>query len=242
MTFYQGATGGGVWKTERRRPQLAQRLRRVLRHRIGRRDRRSALESRASSTSGWARRASAATRRTVTACTSRSTAAKPGRISVSTRRSRSRECAIIRRTRISSTSRRSAMPWGPSPDRGVYRSKDGGRTWEKVLFRSNDAGAIDLVMDRSQPRRDVRVDARLAALSVGVSERRPGHGAVQDDRRRDDVERADLERPGLPTGTKGRIGVALAPSRRTASGRSSTRRSDRRAFTDPMTAAARGST
>jgi hypothetical protein len=41
--------------------------------------------------------------------------------------------------------------WGPSPDRGVYRSKDGGRSWDKVLFRDANTGAIDLVMDPSNP-------------------------------------------------------------------------------------------
>src|SRR3954454_22015181 len=36
---------------------------------------------------------------------------------------------------------------GPNKERGVYRSKDGGQTWEHVLFRSEIAGASDLVMD-----------------------------------------------------------------------------------------------
>src|SRR6266853_5534389 len=34
--------------------------------------------------------------------------------------------------------------FGSNPDRGVFRSKDGGKTWEKVLFRSDSAGAVDL--------------------------------------------------------------------------------------------------
>src|ERR1051325_1818624 len=42
--------------------------------------------------------------------------------------------------------------FGPSADRGVYRSKDGGKTWDKVLFRSDSAGAIDLAMDPTNPR------------------------------------------------------------------------------------------
>src|SRR6266496_3031454 len=37
--------------------------------------------------------------------------------------------------------------YGPSPDRGVYRSRDGGTTWQKVLFKNDDVGAIDLAMD-----------------------------------------------------------------------------------------------
>ena len=41
---------------------------------------------------------------------------------------------------------------GPHEERGVYRSKDGGRHWDRVLFRSEKAGAIDLSMDANNPR------------------------------------------------------------------------------------------
>src|SRR5215216_1619234 len=41
--------------------------------------------------------------------------------------------------------------WGPNPERGVFRSKDGGKTWEKILSRGNKAGAIDLIIDPSNP-------------------------------------------------------------------------------------------
>jgi hypothetical protein len=41
---------------------------------------------------------------------------------------------------------------GPNAERGVFRSKDGGKTWQKVLFKSDKAGAIDLAMDASNPR------------------------------------------------------------------------------------------
>src|SRR4051812_36396022 len=37
--------------------------------------------------------------------------------------------------------------WGPNEQRGVFRSKDGGKTWEKVFSRGNKAGAIDLILD-----------------------------------------------------------------------------------------------
>lgn len=43
-------------------------------------------------------------------------------------------------------------PWAPTPDRGIYRSKDGGKNWEKVLFVSEKAGASDLAMDPTNPR------------------------------------------------------------------------------------------
>ena len=43
-------------------------------------------------------------------------------------------------------------PWIPSPDRGVYASHDGGKTWKRVLFVSPTAGAHDLSMDPANPR------------------------------------------------------------------------------------------
>src|SRR5919202_2986241 len=42
--------------------------------------------------------------------------------------------------------------WGPNPERGVFRSRDGGKTWQQILFRSEKAGAIDLAMDPHNPR------------------------------------------------------------------------------------------
>jgi photosystem II stability/assembly factor-like uncharacterized protein len=38
-------------------------------------------------------------------------------------------------------------PYGPNEERGVFRSADGGKTWQKVLFRGNGAGAVDLCFD-----------------------------------------------------------------------------------------------
>src|SRR5947209_7491774 len=42
--------------------------------------------------------------------------------------------------------------WGPNAERGVYRSCDGGESWERILFESDRAGAIDLSMDPTNPR------------------------------------------------------------------------------------------
>jgi photosystem II stability/assembly factor-like uncharacterized protein len=43
-------------------------------------------------------------------------------------------------------------PFGPSEERGVFRSTDGGASWKRVLFRNARAGAIDLAMDQKDPR------------------------------------------------------------------------------------------
>ncbi|TAG51416.1 MAG: glycosyl hydrolase, partial [Runella slithyformis] len=41
--------------------------------------------------------------------------------------------------------------YGPQQERGVYRTKDGGKTWERVLFVNENTGAIDLSMDATNP-------------------------------------------------------------------------------------------
>ena len=73
---------------------------------------------------------------------------------------------------------------GPNAERGVFRSKDGGKTWQKVLFKSDKAGAIDLAMDPTNPR--VLYAALLAggAQAVDLRERRPGQRHLEVDRRR----------------------------------------------------------
>lgn len=40
----------------------------------------------------------------------------------------------------------------PTEERGVYKSTDGGKNWKKILFANQDAGAVDLVMDSTNPR------------------------------------------------------------------------------------------
>jgi len=42
--------------------------------------------------------------------------------------------------------------WGPNTERGVFRTKDGGQSWEKVLYIDEDTGCSDMDMDRSNPR------------------------------------------------------------------------------------------
>ena len=42
-------------------------------------------------------------------------------------------------------------PWGEHPERGVFKTTDGGKTWEKILFANNKTGVADMVMDPSNP-------------------------------------------------------------------------------------------
>ncbi len=102
--------------------------------------------------------------------------------------------------------------FGPGPDRGVYRSTDGGRRWEQVLFRHEQAGACDLWLDPGNPR------VLYAALWEAI--RRPWgleSGGPQSSlhRSRDGGDHWEelTRRPGLPTSLIGRMGVCAAPGR-----------------------------
>jgi photosystem II stability/assembly factor-like uncharacterized protein len=101
--------------------------------------------------------------------------------------------------------------WGPNPERGVYRSTNGGRSWDLVLHKSDKAGAADLTLDYRNPR------VLYAALWQG---RRFPHAAESGGpdsgiwRSRDGGETwTEVTRnPGLPTGLLGRIGVTASPA------------------------------
>ncbi len=42
-------------------------------------------------------------------------------------------------------------PYAPNAERGIFRSKDGGATWQKILYRDDHAGAVDLCLDPHNP-------------------------------------------------------------------------------------------
>ena len=57
-------------------------------------------------------------------------------------------------------------PFISNPERGVYRSKDGGQSWENVLFVSDETGAVDLEFGTGRPERDLRDDVARGAQAV----------------------------------------------------------------------------
>jgi len=106
-------------------------------------------------------------------------------------------------------------PWGPNEERGVYRSKDGGRSWQKILFRDNRSGAVDLAMDRQNPNIlfaaiwQARISPGGAVLGLAVSSGGPGSGLFKSTNGGD--KWSEITRnPGLPKGTIGKIGVSIS--------------------------------
>ncbi|MGD9906345.1 MAG: WD40/YVTN/BNR-like repeat-containing protein, partial [Vicinamibacterales bacterium] len=101
--------------------------------------------------------------------------------------------------------------WGPSPDRGVFRTRDGGRSWQKVLYRNENAGAIDIVLDPGHP--DVLYASTLELRRYPWGFRSAGPGTALYKSTDGGDTWTDLSgKAGLPAGDKGRIGIALASS------------------------------
>jgi photosystem II stability/assembly factor-like uncharacterized protein len=103
-------------------------------------------------------------------------------------------------------------PWGEHPERGVFKTTDGGKTWNKILFANNKTGVADLVMDPANPNK------LIAAMwehkrdpwffnSGGVGS---GLHITHDGGK---TWKKITEDDGFPKGNLGRIGVAIAPNK-----------------------------
>lgn len=103
--------------------------------------------------------------------------------------------------------------FGPNEERGVFRSTDGGKNWEKVLYKSDKAGAIDLTMDPKNPRILYASIWEAYRTFWTLSSGGPDSGLYKSTDGGDTwVELTNKE--GLPKGIKGKIGLAASPARR----------------------------
>lgn len=111
--------------------------------------------------------------------------------------------------------------FGPNSERGVHRTRDGGRTWDRVLFKNDETGASDVCIDPNNP--------RVVFAGFWQARRRPwemtsgGPGSdlyVSRDggdtwislKASPERKRGEGPGKGLPDGIWGKIGVAVAPS------------------------------
>ncbi len=102
--------------------------------------------------------------------------------------------------------------YAPNAERGVFRTRDGGRSWEKVLYRGEDVGAIEVVIDPTDPRVIYAGlwNTRRPPWFVYAPSNGPGGGLFKS------TDGGTSWKPltaGLPAGTIGRSGIAVAPSR-----------------------------
>ncbi len=105
-------------------------------------------------------------------------------------------------------------PYGPNEERGVFRSLDGGATFEKVLYRDADTGAADVVLDPSDPR---TVFASLWESREGPWENGhfegPGSGFYKSTDGGATWRHITQGLPDFEHGHLGRIGIGIAPSK-----------------------------
>ena len=99
--------------------------------------------------------------------------------------------------------------FGPNPERGVYRSQDGGENWDKVLYISDSTGCSDLIIDPVNP--------RILYAGMWRAERKPWtliDGAEEGGvyKSIDGGNNWKQLTGGLPEGIAGRVGIAVSPA------------------------------
>ncbi len=101
-------------------------------------------------------------------------------------------------------------PWGEHPERGVFKTTDGGKSWNKILFANNKTGVADMVMDPTNPNK--------LLVAMWEHKRDPwffksgGEGSsLQMTHDGGQTWKKLTDKDGLPKGELGRIGLSIAP-------------------------------
>jgi photosystem II stability/assembly factor-like uncharacterized protein len=100
-------------------------------------------------------------------------------------------------------------PYAPHAERGVFKTTDGGKTWQRILFRNERTGAVDLVIDPSNP--DVLYAGFWEVHRTPWSMESGGAGSGLFKSTNGGASWTELTRnAGLPTGVWGKVGVSVS--------------------------------
>ena len=101
--------------------------------------------------------------------------------------------------------------WGEHSERGVFKTTDGGETWEKILYVNVRTGAADLVMDENNPNKLIVAMWEHLRKPYTFNSGGPGSGLyITYDGGKNWIKKTDKD--GLPKGDLGRIGLAISRS------------------------------
>ncbi len=100
-------------------------------------------------------------------------------------------------------------PYAANAERGVFRSRDGGKTWQKILYKNDRAGAVDLVIDPHNSKVLFAALWDVYRTSWTLSSGGPLSGLYKSTDGGDTWTEI-TRKPGLPNGIIGKIGVAVA--------------------------------
>jgi len=103
-------------------------------------------------------------------------------------------------------------PWGEHPERGVYKTTDGGATWKRILFVDEKTGCADLIMDPSNPNKLFASMWQHRREPWTFNSGGPGSGLYMTIDGGENWTKV-TKKEGLPDGELGRIGLAIAPSK-----------------------------
>ena len=102
--------------------------------------------------------------------------------------------------------------FGPNEQRGVFRTTDGGKNWDRVLYRGPDAGSVDISLDPNNPRVLFTTFWQARRNFWNLSSGGPGSGLFRSMDGGDTWDEISRH-PGLPEGMLGKLGVSVSPAR-----------------------------
>ncbi|HEY3385833.1 MAG TPA: hypothetical protein VGK46_04945 [Saprospiraceae bacterium] len=103
-------------------------------------------------------------------------------------------------------------PWGPSQDRGVFKTTDSGKTWNKVLFSNDKSGIADMIMDPNNPRKIIAALYEHMRTPWDFVSGGEGSGLYITYDGGDNWKKI-TDKEGIPKGHLGRTGLAISASK-----------------------------